>query len=353
MRVLYRLTRRVDGEECEEERERERTEEYPRRAKKGEAAEDPRQDEERVKMHTATYEPGPKEVVDGSHRNRAPEREPDSRGYIAGEEGKQHNGDENECRTDAGDERREEGGGPPEDWVRHPEEGEAGHREHSLRERGEEVTAHHRVNSEPEALEYKLLVSGGERADAHHGTLEALAVTQEIVQADEEDEEPQEERRQAREGGAEVPRHPARGLARVDIDIPRYCLSHVLNTGHIRREVVGALRERAVEGAAPTARIKREIELLRLARHPRGQERDGYDKAHQAHENGEQRRHALPPAERPVDAPIERVEHHREDGGECKRYQERLEYVEGEHRHRSEEPYPEAVLYPTALHGSS
>src|SRR3989344_3777804 len=276
MRVLYRLTRGVDGEECEEERERERTEEYPRRAKKGEAAEDPRQDEERVEMHTATYEPGPKEVVDCSHRNR----------------------------------------------------------EHSLRERGEEVTAHHRVNSEPEALEYKLLVSGGERADAHHGTLEALAVTQEIVQADEEDEEPQEERRQAREGGAEVPRHPARGLARVDIDIPRYCLSHVLNTGHIRREVVGALRERAVEGAAPTARIKREIELLRLARHPRGQERDGYDKAHQAHENGEQRRHALPPAERPVDAPIERVEHHREDGGEGKRYQERLEYVEGEHRPR-------------------
>src|SRR3989344_5533528 len=173
LRIL--LARGVDREEREEERERQGAEEYPGRAEEGDTAEDPGQDKQGVEIHAAAYESRAEEVVYRPHRDRAPEREAERCNRVTRQEGVEDDGDEDECGADAGDERREECSRAPQDRVGYAEEGESDSREHPLGERGEEVAADDRVDSEAEALEYELLVSGGQAAPGHARRLEPFA----------------------------------------------------------------------------------------------------------------------------------------------------------------------------------
>jgi len=90
----------VEREQRDEETHDERAEEEPDRAKKGEAAQNREQDEERVELHPPPDEFGAEQVVDEPHGKHAPESKTDGGRNRAYDKEVENGGDKDERRAD-------------------------------------------------------------------------------------------------------------------------------------------------------------------------------------------------------------------------------------------------------------
>lgn len=289
-------------------------------------------------LDAAPDEIGAENVIDQTNKNDAPQGEPDGVNDVSGHEEEEHRRSKDERRAYAGDEPGDGGQHAPQDGARQAEEDEAERRRDALDDGNGDLSLHNCVHSKRQPVENVDIVGVPEGTDAQHALAYARPVFEEDVRCEEEYEELQNERKDARECLVDVFQEPGKALSHVGVEALRGTFGKRLRSGHVRVERGADGADGALSAYESAALRDRHVRLLGLSDRQKPDERKGRDQAQDAHKYRYERHKAAPLGHMLQEPVVQGVEGDGEDIGKRKRDKERLEYEEAEYGGSAKEP---------------